>query len=645
MRLGGRQYRGFCPKIARSVVPVLVATIALIAVGTTAQAEDPSTAHLWSITRSADGHLHVVRGRQAAIAAMNARLGRPGDQVLSTEEDETVHATMSNDPMRPQQWALNAVPFEAAWPVTRGAGVTVAVIDTGVEGSHQDLVGSVVAGEDLADDQASVDPASTGMVDPDGHGTHVAGVIAAHANNGIGVTGAAPLARIMPVRVLDANGTGVASNVADGIIWAADHGARVMNLSLGGGPSDGMEEAIQYANSKGAVVVAAGGNSYQQGNQPTYPAAYPEAIAVAAVDENLNRAVFSNTGSYIDLAAPGVDVLSTYGGSKPNDYEWMDGTSMATPFVAAAAALLIAENSSLSAGRVAQILETTATDLGAPGRDDWYGYGLVNPRAAVIAASPSLNNGTKGNGYWIVTADGGVHTFGNAGFYGSESGKPHAQIIAGARTPDGKGYWLAAKDGAVYSFGDARYYGGMAGQHLNGSIVGMAAMPDGHGYILLGSDGGIFNFGSSHFYGSTGGWHLNAPVLDMSITTTGRGYWFVAADGGVFTFGDAKFHGSTGSMRLNSPVRSMTAAANGSGYWMVAADGGIFAFNAPFEGSLPGVRGISSLVSAANVRMRALPSSDGYYMLGQDGTVFAFGQAKWYGSAPGTWAVDLMQTP
>src|SRR5690348_1169293 len=103
MRLGGRQYRGFCPKIARSVVPVLVATIALIAVGTTAQAEDPSTAHLWSITRSADGHLHVVRGRQAAIAAMNARLGRPGDQVLSTEEDETVHATMSNDPMRPQQ--------------------------------------------------------------------------------------------------------------------------------------------------------------------------------------------------------------------------------------------------------------------------------------------------------------------------------------------------------------------------------------------------------------------------------------------------------------------------------------------------------------------------------------------------------------
>jgi hypothetical protein len=619
-------------------------SVAPLTVGMPAHAVGPSTAHLWSVTRSADGHLHVVRGRAAAIAAMNARLGRPGDQVLSTEEDEPVQATVSNDPLRPLQWALNAVAFEATWAVTRGS-VTVAVIDSGIEASHQDLAGSVVPGEDLADDQASVDSASTGMVDPDGHGTHVAGVIAAHANNGIGVTGAAPDAHVMPVRVLDANGTGVASNVADGIIWAADHGARVMNLSLGGGPSAGMEEAIQYANSKGAVVVAAGGNSYQSGNLPTYPAAYTEAVAVAAVDENLQRAAFSTTGAYIDLSAPGVNVLSTFGGSKPNDYERMSGTSMATPFVSAAAALLLSEKRSLSADRVAQILETTADDLGAPGRDNSYGYGLVNPRAAVIAALPSLNNGTNGNGYWVVTADGGVRTFGNAHFYGSEADKPHAQIVAGARTPDGRGYWLAAADGAVYSFGDARYYGGMAGQHLNGSIVGMAAMPDGQGYILLGRDGGIFNFGSSRFYGSTGSWRLNAPVLDMTITATGHGYWLVAADGGIFSFGDAKFYGSTGSMRLNAPVRSMTATANGSGYWMVASDGGIFAFHAPFEGSLPGVRGLQSLTGAANIRVRALPTNDGYYILAQDGTVYAFGHAKWYGSAPGTWAVDLMQTP
>jgi hypothetical protein len=622
-----------------------ITALVLFAGGSPARADDPGTAHLWAVTRSADGHLHVLRGRRAAIAAMNARLGWPGDQVLSTEEDETVHAAVSNDPLRPQQWALNVLPFEATWAVTGGVGVTVAVLDSGVEASHQDLVGSVVRGEDLADDQSRVDSAGSGMVDPDGHGTFVAGVIAAHANNGVGVTGAAPGARVMSIRVLDANGTGVASNVAEGIIWAADHGARVLNLSLGGGPSAGMEEAMQYANSKGDVVIAAGGNAYLHGNQPTYPAAYPEAVAVAAVDEHLQRAVFSSTGSYIDLAAPGVDVLSTYGGAKPNDYEWIDGTSAAAPFVSAAAALVISENSSLNAVRVAQILETTANDLGVPGRDDSYGYGLVNPRAAVISASPSLNTGTKGNGYWIVTADGGVRTFGNAGFYGSEAGKPHAMIVAGARTADGKGYWLAAANGAVYSFGDARNYGGMAGTHLNGAIVAMAAMPDGRGYILLGTDGGIFNFGSSRFYGSTGSWRLNAPVLDMTITATGRGYWLVAADGGVFTFGDAKFYGSTGSLHLNAPVKSMTAMATGRGYWLVASDGGIFAFHAPFQGSLPGVRGIQSLVGLSLIRVRALPSSDGYYILGQDGMVYAFDQAKWYGSAPGTWAVDLMQTP
>jgi len=405
-----------------------------------------------------------------------------------------------------------------------------------------------------------------------------------------------------------------------------------------------MEEALQYANTKGAVVVAAAGNSYKQGNTPVYPAAYPEAIAVAAVDEHLQRGDFSNSGAYVDVAAPGVDVLSTYGGSKPNDYQWMDGTSMATPFVSAAAALLLSENHALSPSRIAQILESTASDLGAPGRDDWYGNGLVNPVAAAIAGAPSLNNGTKGNGYWVVTGDGGVRTFGNAGFYGSEAGRPHALIVAGARTPDGHGYWLAAADGAVYSFGDARYYGSMAGKQLNQPIVGMAAMPSGHGYILLGRDGGIFNFGDSRFYGSTGGWRLNAPVLDLTITPTGHGYWFVAADGGVFTFGDAPFHGSTGSMRLAAPVRSMTSTSAG-GYWMVASDGGIFAFKAPFIGSVPGVRSISGLQKASVIRLRALPTSDGYYVLGQDGTVYAFGQAKWFGSATGTWAVDLMQMP
>jgi hypothetical protein len=173
----------------------------------------------------------------------------------------------------------------------------------------------------------------------------------------------------------------------------------------------------------------------------------------------------------------------------------------------------------------------------------------------------------------------------------------------------------------------------------------MAATPSGHGYVLLGMDGGVFTFGDAHFYGSTGSWRLNAPVLDMTLTPDGRGYWFVAADGGVFSFGDAHFYGSTGSMRLAAPVRSMTAAADGSGYWMVASDGGIFSFHVPYSGSLPGVRSAFGLPYVPAVRMRALPTNDGYYVLGLDGTVYALGAAKFFGSATGTWAVDIMQAP
>jgi subtilisin family serine protease len=649
MRLGGMRKWPSGPKfLRRTVVALTTAGVALVAATPPATAVDPSVAHAWAITRSPDGHLHVVRGLAAARARMDREVGRTSTDVLTYEQDVPVHADyIENDPRRPEQWALDRVPYEAVWGATKfGAGMTVAVVDTGVEAAHEDLAGSVVAGTDLAGDQAQVDPADNGMVDPGGHGTHVAGIIAAHANNGRGIVGAAPGAHIMPVRVLDAHGSGTSSGVADGVIWAADHGARVINLSLGGGPSDGMRTAIQYARSKNALVFAAAGNGYQSGNTPTYPAAYPEAIAVAAVDSNLNHASFSNSGSYVDIAAPGDMILSTYGGSTPNDYEYMAGTSMATPYAAAEAALLMAENPNLTNDRVEQIMESTASDLGSPGRDDFFGYGLVNPRSAALAASPTLNQGTKGNGYWVVTIDGQVRPFGHAAWYGDMHGKWHTgAIIAAAPTPSGHGYWLAGTDGAVYTFGDAHYFGSMYGRHLNGRIMGMAATPSGNGYLLLGEDGGIFRFGDAGFYGSTGGMRLNAPVLDMAMTSTGHGYWLVAADGGVFRFGDAVFHGSTGGRRLAAPVRSMTASSDGSGYWMVAEDGGIFTFNVPFKGSLPSVRSMYGMPYVSSERMRAIPTNDGYYILGVNGNVYAFGEAKYWGSAPGTWAVDIMQMP
>jgi len=649
MRLGGALTECESFISARRVVAALVVLLGVSAAGTTSSASAAeATKGLWAVTRDGDGLMHVVRGMDAAVATMDNRLGRDSSQVLSTEQDEQVRLLSTNDALRPQQWALNAVDFESSWSLSTGAGIKVAVVDTGVLGTHEDLAGSVVPGVDLASDANApgVDPAHNGEVDPAGHGTHVAGIIAAHPNNKVGIAGAAPGVKIMPVRVLDASGSGSSSNVAQGIIWAADHGARIINLSLGGGPSPGMQVAMQYALSKQVVTFAAAGNSYQDGNQPSYPAAYPEAIAVAAINQSLQHASFSNTGSYVDIAAPGDLIWSTYGQGHAQ-YALMSGTSMATPYATATAALILAEKPSLSAAELTRIVETSATDLGAPGRDDTFGYGLINPRGGLLAASPErIDAGTKGHGYWIVTIDGHVNVFGGAHFYGDLRNDALASpIVAAARTPDGRGYWLAGADGAVYAFGDAKYEGGLAGVHLNSPIVAMAAAPKGDGYVLLGRDGGIFAFGAAHFYGSTGGWHLNAPVLDLTMTTDGRGYWFVAADGGVFTFGDAHFHGSTGSMTLAQPVKSMTAAADGKGYWMVADDGGIFAFNVPFEGSLPRVRDLYGYPYVSSVRMRSLPSNDGYYVLGVNGTVWAFANAKYFGSLSGSWAVDLMQAP
>jgi len=429
---------------------------------------------------------------------------------------------------------------------------------------------------------------------------------------------------------------------------ATDHGARVISMSLGGGPSPGIQDAMRYALARNVVVLAAAGNNGASGDAAVYPAAYPEAIAVAAFDENLDRSPFSNTGSYVDVSAPGSDILSTWSTST-RAYAVASGTSMATPYASAEAALIISRNRSLSAAAVTSILESTARAAGAPGVDPQFGHGLIDPAAAVFAATPRTPGyATKGHGYWVVGPSGSIRTFGSAQLYdqraaGAGGGTP---IVGSARTSTGNGYWLVAANGAVSAFGDAHTYGDMSAGALNSLIVGMAATPTNRGYILLGADGGIFTFGDARFHGSTGGMRLNARVLDLAITKSGNGYWFVAADGGVFAFGDARFHGSTGSMHLAAPVMSMASASNGRGYWLVASDGGIFAFGVPFEGSLPEARNLVGGSDAPTVRMRAIASDDGYYLLGLDGSVSAFGTARPFGSdaAPGG-AIDLMLSP
>src|SRR4051812_49168670 len=245
-----------------AVAAVIALAVAAPVGATTTSPGVPSFVTQWD----ADGHLRVVRFY--ADAAGTFRAAGKGN-IVTSERDSVVSTLATNDPMRPSQWALDRVSFEATWPLTRGYGIKVAVVDTGVRADHEDLGANVLPGKDF------VQSGGNGWNDQNGHGTHVAGIIAAAANNMKGIAGGAPGVKILPVRVLDANGSGNASSVTDGVIWAADQGARVINLSLGGTtPSAGTREAIKYANSKGAIVLAAAGNGAQTGNTPIYPAAF-----------------------------------------------------------------------------------------------------------------------------------------------------------------------------------------------------------------------------------------------------------------------------------------------------------------------------------------------------------------------------------
>jgi type VII secretion-associated serine protease mycosin len=298
-------------------------------------------------------------------------------------------AAASNDTYRSQQWALDKLRAETVWGLQRGTGQTVAVVDTGVDGTHPDLAGRLLPGVDY------VDAGGDGRTDPNGHGTHVAGIIGAIAGNGLGVAGLADGASILPVRVLDADGGGWTSDVASGVTWAVDHGATVINMSLAGPDDDPiLASAISYAQSHDVVVVAAAGNDRAAGDPVEYPAADPGVVAVAATDSANRSASFSEEGSYVGIAAPGVSIASTYPVAL-GSYALMSGTSMASPYAAATAALLRAAAPSLSASDVIGAMAAAADDLGPSGRDVEFGYGLIDPvnalqsvRGGALPAAP-----------------------------------------------------------------------------------------------------------------------------------------------------------------------------------------------------------------------------------------------------------------
>jgi hypothetical protein len=231
----------------------------------------------------------------------------------------------------------------------------------------------------------------------------------------------------------------------------------------------------------------------------------------------------------------------------------------------------------------------TVTSFGAQSLDVFEGLTSLllnlNLNAPVVGMATTPLDG----GYWMVGADGGVFSYGDAHFYGSTGNLHLNQPIVGmAATPEGNGYWLVAADGGVFSYG-AQFYGSTGNLHLNQPIVGMTTTPDGKGYWLVASDGGVFSYGDARYFGSTGNLTLNKPVVAIASTPDGNGYWLVAADGGIFNFGDARFHGSAGAIPLASPVVGMAPTSDGKGYWLTAGDGGVFSFgDAEFGGSLSG---------------------------------------------------------
>lgn len=290
------------------------------------------------------------------------------------DEPQVVNApsTRNGDPLKEQQWSLKAVDAEKAWSVNQGAGAVIAVVDTGVDLAHPDLKANLLPGYNAENPS---EPPQDGHY----HGTHVAGIIAAVANNGEGVTGIAPQAKILPIRAISNGGV---AEVADGIVWAADHGARAINLSLGWDyPNASVEEtikrAVKYALDKNVVICAALSNSssFNPRSVPDNLANKPGfegVIGVGNVDVNNRRQ--GAYGNWKSVSSPGTQIMSTL----PNNrYGNLTGTSMATPMVAGIVGLMVSQNPGLSNIEIKQRIMATAVDLGDPGMDDQFGAGRI----------------------------------------------------------------------------------------------------------------------------------------------------------------------------------------------------------------------------------------------------------------------------
>ncbi|MFC1751577.1 S8 family peptidase [Patescibacteria group bacterium] len=286
----------------------------------------------------------------------------------------------STQPAEVLEWGVDYIDADLAWTTSRGLGIDVAIIDTGIDRDHEDLVDNLKGGVNFVSKNPRKPADANNWDDDNGHGTHVAGIVAA-VDNEIGVIGVAPEAHLWAVKALDRNGSGYTSDIIDGINWAVTNGMDVINMSLGTASDiQALHDAVDAADAAGVVVVAAAGNSGDGDgatNEVIYPAKYSSVIAVAATASDDSTPDWSSEGEEVEIAAPGVNIRSTW-----NDglYDTKNGTSMASPHVAGTVALML--ESGIASVDVRAILQTTADDLGAVGFDNFYGYGLVDAERA-----------------------------------------------------------------------------------------------------------------------------------------------------------------------------------------------------------------------------------------------------------------------
>lgn len=337
----------------------------------------------------------VIESSDANIASKIKKL----DGVQSVVTDAIVSAyarktTVVTQPAQTTPWGISQIDAPSMWSISRGGGVKVGIIDTGIDKTHPDLAANIAGGINFVrpkNPTKPVDPSA--WTDDNGHGTHVAGTIAA-IDNTIGVVGVAPNAKLYGIKVLNSSGSGYLSDIISGIEWSINNDMDVINMSLGSSSDvQALHDAVDAAYNAGIVVIAAAGNEGDNNlstNEIGYPAKYSSVIAVAATDANNIVATFSSDGDEVEVSAPGVSIYSTL---KGGTYTTMSGTSMASPHAAGTAAAILASpiysaadidgDGTWSNLEVRLIIQRTADDLGASGHDNFYGFGLIDAQEAV----------------------------------------------------------------------------------------------------------------------------------------------------------------------------------------------------------------------------------------------------------------------